>query len=774
MLLATDLDGTFLAGSAAARQSLYQLIARHPEIQLAYVTGRGLERVLPLLSDPSLPQPDFIICDVGATIVSGQTQQAIQPLQSEVASRWPGEQSVQNYFAKFDQLQRQETPQERRVSFFCQEDAVTPEVLQAAADLNCDVLFSAGMYLDILPKGVNKGATLTRLVEHLKISKDQVLVAGDTLNDLSMYEHGFKGVCVGESEDALLAATKGLRHVLHATGPGCEGIIEAFSHFGFMGPKGIAALQPLEKTAGRSELLMIYHRLPYEEVVENGERLRRRPRSPNGIIPTLLSFFAKGEQHTAREGTWLAWAVHNPADGALEDARTSVDVENYPNLTALRVPLTQKQVDIFYKTFSKEAFWPLLHTFWERAKFNEEHWQIFVEVNHEFARAAAAEAAHGAIVWLHDYNLWMAPAMLRKLRPDLRIAFFHHTHFPSADIFNVVPWRREIIGSLLQCDYIGFHIPRQVENFVDVARGVTPLTTIKRTACAPRFLSYGCAVGLDEMTEEIEVSGRRIHLGAHPVGLDVKRVEQTLKLPRIKERTTALRPHVSGQQMILSVERLDYTKGTLEKLLAYETLLHDNPYLLGKISLICVCVPAAGEMRVYDELQTQIEQVVGRIKGRYSRLDWTPLEFFFRALPFEELVSYYTLADVMWITPLRDGLNLVAKEFIATQGLTGGKGKLVLSEFAGAAAELKGALLTNPHDRKDLVDVILRAIVMDDDEASYRMQQMFDIVQHHDNQHWGDAFLKAVSALPSGNSTTSIGLVEPPTKMPLAMPQRAA
>lgn len=748
MLLATDLDGTFLAGSAHARQSLYQLIARHPEIQLAYVTGRGLERVLPLLADPSLPQPDFIICDVGATVVSGITQQAIQPLQSEVAARWPGEQAVHSHFERFTALKRQDSPQERRVSFYCEEGAVTPEVLQAAEELQCDVLFSAGMYLDILPKGVNKGATLTRLVEHLQIAKDEVLVAGDTLNDLSMYEHGFMGVCVGESEPQLIEATQNMGRVLHAKGPGCEGIIEAFAHFGFMGPKGIKPLKPIENPAGTSELLIVYHRLPYEEFEEGGKLVRRRPRSPNGIIPTLLSFFGRGSSDGGREGTWLAWAEHEPSSGPLEEPRTLVDVENYPNLTALRVPLTKQQVDIFYRTFSKEAFWPLLHTFWERARFREDHWQIFVAVNHEFALAAAAEAAPGAVVWLHDYNLWMAPAMLRKLRPDLRIAFFHHTYFPSADIFNVVPWRREIIGSLLQCDYIAFHIPRQVENFVDVVRGVTPLTVVRKTSCTPQFLSYGCAVGLEEMAEEIEVNGRRIHLGAHPVGLDVDRVEQLLKLPRIQERSAALRTHLQSVQMILSVERLDYTKGTLEKLLAYETLLRDHPYLHGKVCLVCICVPAAGEMRIYDELQTQIEQAVGRIKGRFSRLDWTPLEFFFRALPFEELVSYYTLADIMWITPLRDGLNLVAKEYIAAQGLTDGKGKLVLSEFAGAAAELKGAMLTNPHDQKDLVEVLLRAVLMEGDEAGYRMQQMFDIVKHNDNRHWGQAFLKAVAAIP--------------------------
>jgi glucosylglycerol-phosphate synthase len=310
-----------------------------------------------------------------------------------------------------------------------------------------------------------------------------------------------------------------------------------------------------------------------------------------------------------------------------------------------------------------------------------------------------------------------------------------------------------------------------VENFVDVARGVAPLRVTRRAACAPRFLSYGCAVGLDEMSEEIEVHDRRIRLGAHPVGVDVRRVEQILKVPRIQERIARLKQDLRGQQLILSVERLDYTKGTLEKLLAYEQLLQEQPQLLGKIRLVCVCVPAAGEMTVYDELQTQIERAVGRINGRFSRLGWTPVEYFFRSLPFEEVVAYYAIADIMWTTPLRDGLNLVAKEYVATQGLSERHGVLVLSEFAGAAAELKGALLTNPHDRADLVATAQRAIAMSAEEARDRMHQMFDIVRHHDNRRWGESLLAAVAAIP-GTPAATAETTARVTRMPRPARQR--
>ena len=745
MLLATDLDGTFLAGAAADRLQLYRLINTHPDIQLVYVTGRGLEAVLPLLSDPTLPQPDYVICDVGATIVHGSTLQPVQPVQQQIATRWPGEAAVMEALAGVPGLLRQDVPQERRCSFFGPEALMTDDLRARVEALGCELLHSADRYLDVLPRGVHKGGTLSGLVQHLGLSEDEVLVAGDTLNDLSMYDAGFKGVCVGASEARLLAATRQRARVLHAQKPGCGGILEAITHFGFLGDQGLqhhgaAALHP-----GSADLLIVYHRLPYDESLENGELKRRRPASPNGIIPTLLSFFADG-----RRGSWVAWSVHDAKSKSGFDEYTQVDGERYPNLTVSRVPLSKSDVDVFYKSFSKEAFWPTLHTFWERARFREDHWRIFVKVNRAFAERIAREAATGATVWLHDYNLWMVPAALRELRPDLNLAFFHHTHFPSADVFNVIPWRRAIVASLLQCDYVGFHIPRQVENFVDVARGTLPVETVEERSAAPRFLTYGCGVGLDRYTTCIDTGQRRVHLGAHPVGLDMQRVEALLSRADVQQQMATLREQLKGTRVLLSVERLDYTKGILERLQAFEHLLDQHPELIGKVSLVTICVPAAREMTIYRTLQNQIEQAVGRINGRHSRVGWMPVQFFFRSLPFEELLAYYAMADLMWITPLRDGLNLVAKEFVAVQGLTGGSGVLVLSEFAGAAAELKGAVLTNPHDPEDLVSACYYALSLGRAEARSRLRQLFDIVSYHDNRRWGEEFLEAAQAAASG------------------------
>lgn len=752
MLLATDLDGTFLGGTSLHRQQLYRFIREDLNTRLIFVTGRGLESVMPLLNDPIIPNPDYIICDVGATIVNGHTLEPVEILQSEIEKNWPGSLKVREALAEIPDLIHQEVPQQRRSSYFVQDESTIEKVRVLAAKLNCDVVHSAGKYLDILPKGINKGSSLKKLIRYLRFNTDEVLVAGDTLNDLAMYQCGFKGVVVGRSEKKLTDATSGLEGIYHATASGAGGILEAMQHFpGFVNEVILDEITVAQNaTANNPQLIMLYHRFPYEKKEINGHIQRVAPKSPNGILPTLQSFFAGG-----RSGLWIAWEEVDLAGETLRNIY--IDKEKYPNLMAARVGLSKDEINVFYKSFSKEAFWPMIFSFIDKVHFNHEHWDVFQAINRRFAEKAAEQADHGAIVWIHDYNLWLVPGFLRQLRPDLTIAFFHHTAFPAANTFNILPWRREIIGSLLQCDFIGFHIPRYVENFVDVASSLFPVNAHPKVNCAPRFLTYSSAIGVSSMTPAIETGERTVALGAVPVGINTEYIRELFKDGSMAEKIHALKQQLNGKKLILSAERLDYVKGPLEKILAFERFLEEYPEYHGKIELVNICPPAAEGMKIYDGIKLQLEQAVGRINGKYANLDWTPIRIFFRAFPFDEILMYYGAADIAWITPLRDGLNLVAKEFIAVQGeLQHDEGVLILSEFAGSSVELSYALLTNPYDMQSLKEILLQALLMKPEERKMRMHRLYEQVKHYDIEYWANDFITKAAAATSDQETAMV------------------
>lgn len=739
LLLATDLDGTFLAGKSVYKQQLYRIMRDRDDVQLVFVTGRGLETVIPLLNDPVIPNPHYIICDVGATVVNGHTLEPIQPLQSVIEEKWPGHISIYNKLKQVKGLRRQEVPQMRRCSFFYDQHTDLDEVKRICELLNCDLLLSAGKFLDILPRGINKGVTLTGLVSMLGIKPEDMLVAGDTLNDLSLYQTGFKGVVVGQAEEQLTQATRHLPQVYQAVKTGCGGIVESLGYFKeFRHYYPEKETEEITDTESGTQLLMVYHRLPYDTIEVNGRKERIPPRSPNGIIPSLLGFFSKG-----RTGTWIAWEETEKKGEVLRNVY--LDEKIFPNLLVSRIGMSKKDVELFYKVFSKEAFWPTIFSFIDRASFNHSHWDHFVKINRLFAEKVAAEADMGAAVWVHDYNLWMVPGVLRQLRPDLKIAFFHHTSFPPADIFNIIPWRGEIIGSLLQCDYIGFHIPRYVENFVDVIKSQLPVNVTEEVSCTDRFLTYICPLGVEKMAREINAGDRIIKVGAHPIGVNVEHISDIVEKEHTKARVKELRDQSGSKKIILSVERLDYVKGPLEKIRAYQEFLEQYPEFHGKVELINICTPPAKGMKVYEKVQQELEQAIGKINGRFSRMDWVPIRFFFRSFSFEELIAYYCMADIAWITPLRDGLNLVAKEYVAAQGLReDDAGVLLLSEFAGASVELKYALRTNPYDRQSLKEGLIQALKMESAERRLRMKRLFDSVKYYNINFWSEEFLHEI------------------------------
>ncbi|MDG4647777.1 glucosylglycerol-phosphate synthase [Roseibacterium sp. SDUM158017] len=477
-----------------------------------------------------------------------------------------------------------------------------------------------------------------------------------------------------------------------------------------------------------SDLVIVYHRQPYEEVVEDGKVVLKENKSPNGIVPTLKSFFGSVDH-----GAWVAWKLAE--DPSNPDFERVIEIEDaYGKYSVSRLPLSASQVSEFYHITSKEAFWPILHSFKERYNYDPVDWPNFREVNWAFAEAAAAEAAKGALVWVHDYNLWLVPGYLRKLRPDVRIAFFHHTPFPAADMFNVLPWRKEIVESLLACDDVGFHIPRYASNFVSVARSLFDVGTVDRLQVPDKWLGEGTALTERVVPSRLSYDGREVAISVTPVGVDVSYIEEQARSETAIAKAKEIREDLGDTQLVLSVGRTDYTKGGIEQLTSFERVLEANPDLLGKVRLMHVSVSANRNMAAYESVQNEIEQIAGRINGRFGTFAWQPISLISRAIPFVELVSYYMAADVAWITPLADGMNLVCKEFAASR--VDGDGVLVLSEFAGAAVELGDAVTTNPFSNRSMDGAILAALAMPEEERRGRMKGLRAAVHETDVRSW--------------------------------------
>ena len=490
-----------------------------------------------------------------------------------------------------------------------------------------------------------------------------------------------------------------------------------------------------------SDLVIVYHRQPYEEVEVDGKTVFRENSSPNGIVPTLKSFFG-----SADHGAWVAWKLaEDPANPGFEKV---VEIEDaHGSYTVSRLPLTKEQVSSFYHVSSKEAFWPILHSFKEKYNYDPVDWPTFREVNWAFAEAAAREARPGARVWVHDYNLWLVPGYLRQLRPDVTISFFHHTPFPAADMFNVLPWRKEIVESLLACDVVGFHIPRYAANFLSVARSLFDVTTLERQAVDPDLISEGTALSERNAPTLIAFKDRKIAISSSAVGVSVDFIEKRANDPDVQAKAQKIKDDMGESKLIISVGRTDYTKGGMAQLESFERVLEANPDLRGKVRLMHVSVSANRNMMAYEDTQATLEETAGRINGRFGTLEWQPIALISRAIPFDDLIQYYLAADVAWITPLADGMNLVCKEYVAAR--TDNDGVLVLSEFAGAAVEMGSAVITNPFSNRSMDQAILQALNMPPHERRARMAALREVVSRFSVAAWGRdqdrAFAEAVA-----------------------------
>lgn len=430
-----------------------------------------------------------------------------------------------------------------------------------------------------------------------------------------------------------------------------------------------------------------------------------------------------------RGGSWVGWnglATEEDVTSLFEAFSKQAGYALHP------VQLTPEQEHGFYAGFSNEILWPLFHDLPTRCNFYKpDYWRHYRDVNQLFADTIAANLPSSTFCWIHDYHLMLVAGMLRKADPARRCGFFLHIPFPPPDNFLKLPWRKELLLSLMEHELVAFHTMRDRRNFEACLRSLLPKATVR---------GRGAIV-------QARHEGHAVRLGAIPISIDYKSFTHTAGLPQVKEVARALADAYEHRTLILGVDRLDYTKGIPERLEALRLTLQQHPELLGKISFIQILVPSREDVTEYRLLKMEIEQLVGEINGQFATPGWSPIHYQYRSLPREELVAYYVAAHIMYVTPLRDGMNLVAKEYCACRRTN--TGVLILSEFAGAAAQLQrdGAVLVNPFDIQGMANALHMACLMPIAEQKRRMQHMRETIRKHDIYFWCDTFLNTAFAL---------------------------
>ena len=413
----------------------------------------------------------------------------------------------------------------------------------------------------------------------------------------------------------------------------------------------------------------------------------------------------------------MGWSGRTAEPGQPAPRRFELD-----GMTLRPVSLTADEVERYYEGFSNSSLWPLYHDAIETPAYRRSWWEAYRRVNQRFAEAAAEEAAPGAMVWIQDYQLQLVPAMLRGLRPDLRIGFFLHIPFPPVELFMQLPRRAEILRGLLGADLVGFQRPLAAQNFLRLTRHL---------------------LGLRPRGAGVEQDGRIVHAAAFPISIDVAEIEALAASPLVRARAEQIRAELGDPKtVILGVDRLDYTKGIEQRLKAFRELLSEDRLAVPEAVMVQVATPSRERVEHYQALRVKVEREVGRINGDHGRVGVPAVHYLHQSYSRSELVALYCAADVMMVTPLRDGMNLVAKEYVAARVDLGGA--LILSEFAGAAGELRQAFLCNPHDLEGVKDALMRAVQADQTEASRRMRAMRRHLRAHDVRHWASSFLSAL------------------------------
>jgi len=436
--------------------------------------------------------------------------------------------------------------------------------------------------------------------------------------------------------------------------------------------------------------------------------------SPGGVATGLRSLPGAHEQ------VWIGWP------GIPSDHLTDADKNKLSRQLAREhyhgIHLTQQQVDGYYHGFCNATIWPLFHYFTQFTSYDKALWQIYQEVNRQFCAAVLEKMSPDDTIWVHDYQLLLVPEMIREQMPDARIGFFLHIPFPSFEIYRLLPWRSEILRGMLGADLVGFHTYDYVRHFLS--------STSKLT-------------GMEHSLSRLTMGSRMVKVDAFPMGIDYEKYSSGPTTSAVRQEMEAVAKAAAGCKLMVSIDRLDYTKGIPQRVEAFDAFLSEYPQYRGKVKLLLLAVPTRTDVPDYAALREQVERLIAKVNGQYATIEWEPIRYLFRAVPFEQLCAFYASADIALVTPLRDGMNLIAKEFIAARADE--SGVLILSEMAGAASELGEALIVNSNDQHEVVEAMKKAIEMPLEEQRARNRAMQRRLKRYDIFRWANDFMQSLA-----------------------------
>jgi trehalose 6-phosphate synthase/phosphatase len=489
-------------------------------------------------------------------------------------------------------------------------------------------------------------------------------------------------------------------------------------------------------------ILIVSNRLPI--TVEEKEGQLEFQVSAGGLVSGLSAYLdsLKGSSFTKFDYIWVGWPGSVVPNKIKEELRSKALTE----FNACPVFLSERAMDKFYQGFCNKTIWPLFHYFPSYAVYEEDYWIQYQRVNEIFCDAVMEIVKPDDIVWIHDYHLMLLPRLIRERMPHIPIGFFLHIPFPSFEVFRLLPgkWRREILEGLLGADLVGFHTHDYTQYFL---------------RCVLRILGYDHSMG------QILVSNYMVKAETLPMGIDFHRFYNASGSPEVQKEKDKPKNTLANLKVISSIDRLDYTKGTLNRLRGYEAFLDKNPQWHGRVVLVLVVVPSRIGVEHYQQMKRQIDELVGKINGRFSSINWTPILYQYKFLPFHPLVALYSLSQVALVTPLRDGMNLIAKEYVATR--SDKTGVLILSEMAGASKELGEAIIINPSNVEEIADALKQALEMPEEEQIRRNEVMQIRLKRYDVVRWADDFIQVLLSLKEKQKRLDAKLLSPYVKKQL-------